>query len=405
MSLELVRETVPTGTVEGRVEPRFRPVLDRFLENFRSAGEVGAGLCVIHEGETVLDVWGGAADPRDTVPWTDETISCVFSCTKGAIAVVANMLVDRGLLDLDALVTDYWPEYGQSGKERTTVRMMLDHTAGVPAFRDDLPEGALLDWDYATRTLAAQAPYFVPGTRSSYHGLTYAWTIGEVIRRVAGKPASRFFAEEVAGPLGLDFWIGLPDDQEPRVARMIKPKLDPSVPASQFVLDLKDKASIPARFYLNDGGFNPNKRDYRAVEIGSANGVANARALARLYTPFTLGGTFEGVRLVSPERIDKMRRITNATHDDATLRLPMRFGAGFMRSADNRHVKNPPASGAILGEGAFGHVGSGGSIGFADPEAGFAFGYAMNQMGLGQMLNARGQSLVDAVYGVLSAAA
>ncbi len=396
-----ISEAVPSGMVDGFVEDGFRPVLDAFLENFRTRGEVGAGVALTHEGRTVVDVWGGSANPKTATPWTRDTLVGVFSCTKGALAILAHRLADQGRLDLDAPVAALWPDYASHGKGETTLRMMLDHTAGVPALREQVPDGAFLDWDYMAMRLAAEAPFFPPGTRSAYHGLTYAWTVGEVIRRATGTMAGVLFAEEIARPLGLEFWIGLPEAEEPRVARLLKARLDPAIPASRFVRDLADRESIPALFFLNDGGFNPNRADYRAAEIGSANGVTNARSLARLYAPFSLDGSLDGVRLVSARRIPAMTRISNASHDDATLRCPMRFAAGFMRSVDNRWLRDPPAASLILSDAAFGHAGAGGSIGFADPEARLSMGYVMNQMGLGQLLNERGQALVDATYSAL----
>jgi len=399
-------EAVPTGRVEGLVRPGYEGLADAFLANFRERGEVGAGLCLIKDGETVVDLWGGSADPKADTPWTEDTISVVFSCTKGALALVAHMLVDEGLLDLDRPVTEYWTSYagresgGAGGKERTSVRMLLDHTAGLPAFREPVKDGGFLDWDYMVDRIECEATFFEPGTQSSYHGLTYAWTVGEVIRRVAGKPASQILRERVTGPLGLDFHIGLPESEEGRLARILKPKFDPTMTPTAFMSALADKTSIPALFFLNDGGFNPNKPEYRRAEIGSANGVGNARSLAGLYAGLSVGGSWRGVDLVSPERLADMATPSNEGQVDATLCLPMRFGPGFMKSVDNRRM-DPPAAGAILSKAAFGHGGAGGSIGFADPEARFSFAYTMNQMGVHQLLNERGQSLVDAAYTAL----
>ncbi|MGF1454671.1 MAG: serine hydrolase domain-containing protein [Alphaproteobacteria bacterium] len=401
MTLVSVQASVPKGEVAGYVAPAFRPVFETFVRNFEAHGEVGAALCVIHEGEVVADLWGGSADPKAERPWAQDTVVNIFSCTKAVLAVIAHRLAEQGKLDLDAPVTDLWPDYGVHGKERTTTRMMLDHTAGVPALREPVKDGGFLDWDYATGRIAAEAPFFEPGTRSSYHGLTYAWTVGEMIRRADGRMAGRIFAEDIAAPLGLDFWIGLPEAVEDRVARVLRPRLDPDAPATGFMRALQDRQSISALFFLNDGGFNPNKREYRAVEIGSANGVADARSLARFYMPLSLGGTGGGVSLLGPDYLARLAQVSNASHEDATLRLPMRFGGGVMRSIDNRRLTDPPAPSLIIGENAFGHGGAGGSIGFADPSAGLAFGYIMNQMGQGQLLNSRGQSLVDSAYSVL----
>ncbi len=399
--LDTIETAVTSGTVTGSVSDRFRPVLDAFVENFRTRGEVGAGLYILHEGEVVVSAWGGRANPREAKPWVQQTIVPVFSCTKAALAFCAHWLAERGRLDLDAPVMDVWPNYATGGKQATTTRMMLDHTAGVPAFRDPVKAGGFLDWAYMVDRIAAEPAFFEPGTRGAYHGLTYAWTVGEVIRRTAGMSASALFAQEFAEPLGLDFWIGLPDTEEERLARVLPARIDASTPQTAFAKAVNDRSSIPGLFLFNDGGFNPNRRDYRAAEIGSANGVASAEGLARLYLPASLGGRWNGMPFFSPERVAQMAVTTNASHFDATLCLPTRFGPGFMHSMDNRHLENPPAGSVILSQTAFGHGGAGGSIGFADPATGLAFGYVMNQMGLGQLLNARGQALIDAAFTVL----
>lgn len=400
--MQKVEQAVPTGTVQGVCDARFRPLLDAFIENFTARNEIGASLCVTLEGCVVVDLWGGLANPRDGLSWERDTVGCVFSCTKGAMAVIAHMLAERGALDLDVPVIDLWAEYGKHGKEMTTTRMMLDHTAGVPALRDPVKEGGAADWGYMTARIAAEEPFFVPGTRSAYHGLTFAWTVGEMIRRAAGMTAGQFLAREVAGPLGLDFWIGLPEEIEPRVARLVPVKVEPGRPRGRFVRALSaDKASIPALFYNNDGGFNPNRRLYRAAEIGSANGVTHARGLAGLYAPLANGGTLDGVRLLAAETIAAMARVSNATHEDATLCVPERFGAGVMRACDRRHLKDPEEASLILGEEAFGHSGAGGSLGFADPEPRLSFGYTLSRMAADYELRARTTELTDACYRAL----
>lgn len=390
---------VPTGTVQGICDPAYADVAEAFIGNFTERGEAGASVCVTVEGRTVVDLWGGSANPKYKVPWERDTVGVVFSCTKGAVALIANMLAERGKLNLDAPVTELWPEYGAHGKEGTTARMMLDHTAGVPALREKLPDGAFADWERMTARLAAEPAFFEPGTRSAYHAYTFAWTIGEVIRRATGRSAGSWFAEEVARPLGLDFWIGTPEEIEPRIARLLPAKLDPKCTRGRFARALsRDKRSIPALFYFNDGGFNPNRRPYKAAEIGSANGVTNARGLARMYAAPANDGELDGVRLVQPETIAAMSRVTNATHYDATLCTPQRFAAGFMLSCDRRHLQDPPEGSMILGREAFGHSGAGGALGFADPEARMSFGYTLNQLAADYELNARTRALADAAY-------
>src|SRR5690554_1888368 len=216
-----IKQEVPGGLVEGSYAPRFQAVVDAFLENFRARNEVGASLCLTHEGRKVVDIWGGMADAAEQTPWRQDTVSVVFSCTKAAMALCAHLLHERGHLDLDAPVAEVWPEFANNGKQAATTRMMLDHSVGLPGIRQTLKPDCLTDWDYMTELLAAEAPFWEPGTRNGYHALTFGFTVGEVVRRVSGKSLGTFFRDEVAAPLGLDFWIGLPEEQEHRVAPVI----------------------------------------------------------------------------------------------------------------------------------------------------------------------------------------
>lgn len=397
MSGKKISVDIPGGKVEGVCDEKFAGVVDAFAENFTSRDEVGANVSITIEGETVVDLWGGRKE-REGAAWEEDTVSIVFSCTKGATALCAHMLVEQGKLDLDAKVADYWPEYACNGKEETTVAMMLDHSAGVPHVRPPVKEGGYNDYDYMVDLVQNEEAFWVPGTRNGYHGVTFAWTVGELVHRASGKRLGQFFADEVAGPLGLDFWIGTPEEIEPRVAPMIPtlPELD--APLSRFTQAvLNDPSSASHLFLMNSGGFNFNSREAHAAEIGSANGITNGRGLAGMYAPLANGGSLKGVDLVGADTLARMGRVAMATHDDATLLIPSRFALGFMKSMDNRALGVPDAS-AVLSDAAFGHVGMGGSIGFADPEAAMSFGYNMNRMGVGILLNDRGQSLIDAAY-------
>jgi len=399
--MDTVSLNTAQGAVEGQCDPKFRGLLDAFALNFETRGEVGASLAVTVEGRTVIDVWGG----RKTVggdPWEKDTISVVFSCTKGASALCAHMAADRGLLDFDAPVTRYWPAFGQAGKESALVSMMLDHSVGLPAVRAKLKAGAPYDYDYMVSVLEAEAPFWKPGTRNGYHGVTSAWTVGEMVHRSTGKRMGQFLRDEVCGPLDVDFWMGLPEEHEPRVAPMIAYPPDDAARNTRIALAMAaDPQGPSALFMTNMGGFNPNSRAAHAAEIGSATGVSNGRGLAGLYAPLANGGSLNNVRLVGADTLTRMGQVSVATHEDATLMIPTRFSLGFMKSMDNRKLENAEACSAVLSEAAFGHVGAGGSIGFADPECRMSFGYSMNRMGLGILLNERGQSLVDAAYRAL----
>ncbi|MBO6677316.1 serine hydrolase domain-containing protein [Parvibaculum sp.] len=393
---KLSRET-KAGALHGTYDTKFKPVVDAIVENFETRDEVGANVAITLEGKPVLDIWGGKK-ARDGDAWDKDTVSIVFSCTKGATALCAHMLADRGKLDLDAKVADYWPEYAKNGKEETLVSMMLDHSAGMPHVRTPLKDSGYCDYDYMVKLLESEEPFWKPGTRNGYHGVTFAWTVGELVHRASGKRLGQFFADEVAKPLGLDFHIGTPEEVEPRIAAMIFADPDPAAANSKFTQALMNDPSSPAHlFLLNSGGMDFNSRACHAAEIGSANGITNGRGLAAMYQPLANGGG----NLVGKDTLARMGRVAMATHEDATLLIPSRFALGFMKSMDNRVLANEPNSSCILGDAAFGHVGMGGSIGFADPEAHMSFGYNMNRMGAGILLNDRGQALVDAAYTAL----
>lgn len=383
------------GSIQGFCNSRFQPIANEFERNFRERGEVGASVCLISEGETLVDLWGGFVDRGRSAPWDRDTVCTVFSCTKGATAICAHMLASRGLLDIEAPVAQYWPEFATNGKEEATVRMMLDHSAGVPAFREPMKELGCTDWEYMVERLAAEEPWWKPGIRNGYHMLTFGWTVGELVRRVSGRSLGTFFQQEVAKPLGIDFWIGLPEEFEARVSPVINYTRRSSDAPSQFEMAIfNDNQSLQAKALLNNGGFDANSRACHAAEIGGGGGISNARGLAGLYAPLAAGGG----GLVDATTLARMAEVSSATKEDATLLVGTRFALGFMKSIDNRRRAFGDRDSAILSSDAFGHVGAGGSIGFADPTAGFSFGYAMNQMGRGILLNDRGQSLVDAAY-------
>lgn len=396
--MSTIERKTARGLVSGSCDARFAGVADAFVENFETRGEIGAAVSITLEGKTVVDLWGGQKSDGGPA-WERDTICVVFSCTKGASAFCAHMAADRGLLDLDAKVARYWPQFACNGKEEALVHMMLDHSVGVPGLREELKQGAYYDYDYMCAKLAAEVPFWKPGTRNGYHGVTSAWTVGEMVRRSTGKRMGRFLADEIVGPLGAEFWMGLPAEQEEKVALVIPYPPDASMATSRIaVAMMKDPMGPTGRFLLNGGGFDPNSREARAAEIGSATGVSNGRGLAGLYAPLAMGGTLNGKRYVGADTLTRMGTVSVATHEDATLMIPTRFSLGYMKAMDNRKLENAENCSAILSEAAFGHVGAGGSLGFADPAAKMSFGYAMNRMGPGIMLNDRGQALVDAAY-------
>ncbi len=390
--------------IQGKCDPRFEGVYREFQRNFTERGEVGGSVNVTIEGETVVDLWGGTADQEKGTPWKEDTVCLVWSSTKGAVSLCAHILNSRKEIDLDLPVSKYWPEFGKNGKENITVKMLLNHQAGVPHIRKELKEGAFYDWEYMVKALEEEEPFWKPGTRNGYHPLSFGWLVGEIIRRVTGQSVGTFFHKEVAKPLGLEFWIGLPEEMEPHVAPMIAPPppTQEEMMKSPFFQAMADKSSVPYLMTFNTGGYTKpgvcDTREAHAAEIPAAGGITNARGLAGLYAPLACGGNLRGINLVDQDSIIRMSSVYSATGEDFTLLIPTRFTLGYMKAMDNRRQPPGRQDSLLISESAFGHNGYGGSIGFADPDEKMSFGYTMNQMGQGMAVNERGQSLIDAVY-------
>ena len=386
----------------GSCPPRFEGVLAEFRRNFSERGEVGASFCVLVDGRPAVDIWGGIADPALGTPWERDTVCVVFSSTKGALSMIAHLMVQAGELDLDAPVIEIWPEYGYAGKAATTVGMLLDHSAGVPVLRRPVKDDALEDWDYMVARIEAEEPWWPPGSRHGYHPLTFGFTVGEVLRRVTGSHLGDIIRTRLATPLGIDFWLGLPDSIEARVAPIQPPTARPRRSAFDTAMR-QDRGSIQNLFVFNSGSWPRNGVNTRAGHvalIGAAGGITNARGLAGLYAPASRPGV-PGAVVLEPATATRMATAFRSG-EDATLLLPTAFSQGFMLPVDNR-AEFGPGNSVLMGPGAFGHIGSGGSFGFADPQLGFSVGYAMNQQGPGLLGNDRGEALVEAVYAALGA--
>ncbi len=379
--------------IEGTCDPKFNRVKDAFAENFDKRGEVGAAAAVMLDGKSVVDIWAGHADKEKTKPWTRDTLVNVYSTTKGVTAICAHRLADKGLLDLDAPVAKYWPEFAQAGKEKLPVRYLLSHKAGLAAVRKPLDDDALFKWDKMTTALAEQEPWWEPGTKHGYHALTFGYLVGEVIRRITGKTPGTYLRDELAGPLELDLHIGLDAKDDARTGDMIA--MPPPAPGEPnlFAEIMKNTESVTFKAFMNPpGGMRPglvNTREWRAAEIPAANGHTTARSLAKLYGAVARGGELDGVRVMSKEQVAQCS-IEQSKGPDALLMLNTRFSLGFMMSQP----------GASLGPNAksFGHPGAGGSLGYADPDAKIGFGYTMNKMHAGLLIDARATALIDAVY-------
>ncbi|MEL7156245.1 MAG: serine hydrolase domain-containing protein [Actinomycetota bacterium] len=385
----------PTPAIEGTVAPGFGPVADAFAANF-DAGEVGAAFCLYADGEQVVDVWAGAADPASGTPWTADTLALVFSTTKGATAICLAMLAEQGRLDYDTPVATYWPEFAAAGKGAITVGQVMSHQAGLIYAEPALTLDQILAVTPVVETLAAQPPLWEPGTAHGYHALTYGWLAGEILRRVDGRTLGRFFAEEVAAPLGLDFWIGLPEGEEARVAPLLAAPR-PEGAELELMMKIAGPGTNGGRALSMDGALAIagedlpfNTREVHATEMPAANGITDASSLARLYAATI--GSVDGVRLLQADTVDVVRA-ERVRGEDLSLVLPTRFGYGFM--LDDEYLP-------FLSDHSFGHYGAGGSLGFADPEAGVGFGYVMNQMGGGIAGDPRAVRLIQAVRGCLA---
>jgi CubicO group peptidase (beta-lactamase class C family) len=380
--------------VQGTVAEGFEPVRDAFVRNFETRGERGAAVAVYKDGVKVVDLWGGTRDADGTEPWAVDTAQVVRSATKGVAAAVPLLLHQRGQLDLDAPVGTYWPEFKAAGKERALVRHLLSHRAGVPALDRPLTVAEAADGTSGAHAVAAQAPAWAPGTDHGYHAQTYSWLLSELVRRVTGRTIGRWTAEELARPLGLDFWIGVPDDEAHRIGRI--GRIDEPPTASGGGLKLRPKRSVAEAYRDPDsltrrafGAIDPmpdeNDPGYRAAELPASNGVSTARALARFYAATI--SEVDGHRLFAPATLT-LARTEESTGPDRVLVVGTRFGLGYMLHG--------PAS-PLLGPGSFGHPGRGGSLGFADPESGIALGYVTNGMRKGVTADPRAQALVRAV--------
>ena len=384
--------------IDGYVATGFDGVRDAFAANFESHGEVGASFCLYHRGEKVVDLWGGLADPTTGRPYEKDTCQLVFSTTKGVVAICANRLIDQGRLDPDAPVADYWPEFAQAGKQDVPVRWLLSHKVGLPVLDVDLTLDETLSWEPVVEALAAQAPIWEPGSQHGYHATTFGWLVGELIRRVDGRSVGAYLAEEIARPLRLDLWIGVPEDRLGQVAPLLTFDLPDNENIRMVIEQVLGPDSLTGRALRTPcpelfGGtegtidlsmFN-DPRVLRA-EIPAANGVANARSLARLYAACV--GEVDGIRLLSEAQVERAI-VRQTTGPDAVMFFETAIGLGFFLSS---------AFSSYGGPRGFGHTGTGGSMGFADPDAGIGYGYVMNQLMPNMIGDARTVGLTEACY-------
>ncbi|MGW6399569.1 serine hydrolase domain-containing protein [Streptomyces sp. NPDC055134] len=381
--------------IQGHCDARFDAVRAAFEENFDERGELGAAVTVLIDGAPVVDLWGGWADAARTRAWERDTVVNVWSTTKGPTALCAHILIDRGLLDPDAPVATYWPEFAAAGKDGVLVRHLLSHRAGLAGLREPHSLEQLFDWDLTTSRLAAQEPWWEPGTVSGYHALTYGFLVGEVVRRVSGLLPGALLEREVTGPLGIDFTIGLPDKEAGRAAEMVHPRAQASSEQAAIFAQLAP-AAVAALTNPIAGASEANTAAWRAAEIPAANGHGTARAVAALYGIVAGKGRSGDRQILSPEAAERIREGQGSCRDlvlGAGFTHETELGLGLWLSGPNgSYGPNPRA---------VGHDGFGGSFGSADPESGVAMGYVMNRMGPHIADDPRKMALISAVYDTL----
>ena len=375
--------------VHGICRAGFEPVREALVANFEKGLELGASVAVTRDGETMVDLWAGDADPKGT-PWAEHTIVNVYSTTKTMAATCVLMLADRGLVDLNAPVADYWPEFKQNGKEGVLVRHVMSHSAGLCGFDPPLESvGELYDWDAICARLAAQMPWWEPGTASGYHAITQGFLQGEILRRVTGRSIGTFFREEVAEPLGADFHIGLDPSLDDRVGELVPPEGPPKVPAPE-------PGSVAARMSAGAAidATEPRTSPWRRAEIPAAGGIGNARSVARVHSALACGGSIDGVKLMSPAGVERVLEEQTRGHD-LVLGLPIVFGMGFgINDALFPISPNPRA---------FFWGGWGGSLAIIDLDARVSIAYVMNRMEADLMGDQRGGTVVAAAFQSLAA--
>lgn len=361
--------------IHGGADEGYGAVADAFAANFADRGELGAAFCLYVDGVERVHLWGGTANERDGRPWDESTLQLVFSTTKGIVATCVARLVQQGALSYDDPVAMHWPEFAANGKEHVTVGQLLSHQAGLIGVDAPLDFDQIMSVTPVVESLQSQTPLWEPGTAHGYHAITYGWLAGELLARVDGRRIGPYVQDEIARPLGLDMWIGLPESEEPRVSRLERagPPDDPAVLERLGRLYARDAYGYKALALdgrLTTAGDNHfNSRAVHATEMPGANGITNARSLARMYAATI--GEVDGVRLLDRATMD-LARTQRVMGDDLTLLMPSRFGAGFWL-----HDTSTP----MIQDGSFGHPGIGGSLGYANPELGIGYGYVMNRMG------------------------
>jgi CubicO group peptidase (beta-lactamase class C family) len=403
------KRTISPSMIHGQVAPEFETVEAEFRKNFAQRGDIGAACTVFHRGTKVVDLWGGYRDSKTRAPWEEDTIEIVFSTTKGMAAITLAMLHSRGYLDYEERVVTYWPEFGQNGKEKVTVRQLISHQAGLAALDQSLDFTTMANLDKMAQILARQRPEWESGTRHGYHAVTLGFYENELVRRTdpQGRSIGRFFADEVAARLGIEFYIGLPPDvplssigtleisnnklvflastvkENPKTLRMVLAMMNPRSLTSRVLAS--PLMSMGADFA------NPV---YRRVEMPAVGGIGQARAIARAYSAMATGGRELGI---TPRTMDALKAPAvppSRGERDLVMGFQIKHSLGFGKPCANLKFGSSDS--------AFGWPGLGGSFGFADPDAQIGFAYVMNRMGYSLTGDARTMSMANAVYRCLA---
>lgn len=375
------------GSVHGFTHDRFDDVRKVFEGNLASGADVGASFCATKDGEVIVDLWGGHADAERTRPWERDTIVNVYSTTKTMCALTALLVADRGELDFKAPVAKYWPEFAANGKQDVTVAQLMSHSSGLSGWKEPITGDDLYDWEKATSLLAAQAPFWEPGTAPGYHALTQGYLVGEVIRRITGKTVGTVFREEIAEPLGADFHIGLPASEDHRVADLIPPPPGTAIGAGQQSEIQRNMTSNPGVDVLAT-----RTRAWRGAEIPAAGGTGNARSVALVHTILANGGEARGKRFMSEAGVRKALEL-QVEGQDLVLGVPARFGLGF--GLGGGAVPMPSPNAMYWG-------GYGGSVIIIDMDTRMTYAYAMNKMAGTTVGDMRAFSLLGALWGAMA---
>ncbi|MBP17808.1 MAG: hypothetical protein CMQ21_02840 [Gammaproteobacteria bacterium] len=379
-------------TIHGEVNPQFESVKTVFADLWQDI-EIGASLCVYHQGSMVIDLWGGFKDPEFTQRWQADTLVNVYSTTKGMGTLAFAVLVDEGKVSYEDKVIDYWPEFGAEGKQDVTIAQLLSHQAGLCGVESKLSVSDLYDWDKMVNLLAAQKPLWPLGEGAGYHAVTWGFLPGELVRRITGKTLRQYFNEKVREPLDADFYIGLPESEFDRCATLVGPNRARKKPKATA-----NSVEMPELYPI--ALLNPSIKpfrdacssEWRKAEIAAANGQASARGIATVYAALSMDGELNGRRIISKEAIDLATQNEVGDTIDLVLGTPTRRARGFILNTDNAYGPNPDS---------FGHAGAGGSMGYADRDSQIAFGYAMNQMQADAAAKPRSRLLTDAVFACL----